>query len=100
MTTAVTWVGYAAGTLTTIAFLPQVLHVWKRKSADDLHMGTLLSFTVGVGLWLAYGIALKSRPMIVANGVTLGLQGLILWLKLRYGRARKKAAGATDAQAG
>jgi MtN3 and saliva related transmembrane protein len=99
MTPAVTWIGYAAGTLTTIAFLPQVLHVWKRKCADDLHMGTLLSFTVGVGLWLAYGIALKSMPMILANGVTLGLQGMILWLKLRYERARKKA-GARDAQAG
>ena len=47
-----TWVGYAAGTLTTIAFLPQVLHVWKTKSAEDLHLGTLVCFTMGISLWL------------------------------------------------
>ncbi len=55
MTAAYTWVGYAAGTLTTIAFLPQVLHVWRTKRADDLHMGTLVSFMAGrhavAGLW-------------------------------------------------
>jgi MtN3 and saliva related transmembrane protein len=87
MTTASTWVGYAAGMLTTIAFLPQVAHVWKTKRADDLHMGTLVSFTVGVTLWLIYGIAVRQAPVILANAVTLGLQCAILFLKLRY-RAR------------
>jgi MtN3 and saliva related transmembrane protein len=89
MTTLFTWVGYAAGTLTTLAFLPQVLHVWKRKSAGDLHLGTLVSFTVGVTLWLIYGIALHQRPVAVANAVTLALQCMILYLKVRYKRAGK-----------
>jgi MtN3 and saliva related transmembrane protein len=87
MTTMVTWIGYAAGTLTTIAFLPQMLHVWQTKRADDLHIMTLLSFTVGVVLWLAYGIATHQRPVIVANAVTLALQAAILFMKLRYARA-------------
>jgi MtN3 and saliva related transmembrane protein len=86
MTTAVIWIGYAAGTLTTIAFLPQVAHVWKTKRAEDLHMGTLVSFTVGVVLWLLYGIATRQRPVILANAVTLALQAAILYLKLRYAR--------------
>jgi MtN3 and saliva related transmembrane protein len=80
----VTWVGYAAGTLTTIAFLPQVLHMWKIKRSDDLHIGTLVSFTVGIVLWLAYGIATRQRPVILANAVTLALQAAIIFLKLRY----------------
>ncbi len=84
MTTVFTWVGYAAGTLTTIAFLPQVLHVWKTKRADDLHMGTLVIFTTGIVLWLVYGIAVRQMPVIVANAATLVLQCAILWLKLRY----------------
>jgi MtN3 and saliva related transmembrane protein len=86
------WVGYVAGTLTTLAFLPQVIHVWKRKSADDLHMGTLVSFTVGVTLWLVYGIAARQMPVVVANAVTLSLQCAILVLKLRYGRMPGKRA--------
>jgi len=89
VTTAITWIGYTAGALTTIAFLPQVLHVWKRKSADDLHMGTLISFTVGVTLWLVYGIFSRQKPVVVANAVTLALQCTILYLKVRYSRAGK-----------
>jgi MtN3 and saliva related transmembrane protein len=84
MTTLFTWVGYAAGTLTTIAFLPQLLHVWRTKHAEDLHMGTLVCFATGITLWLVYGIATRQMPVIVANAVTLGLQGAILCLKLRY----------------
>ncbi len=94
-----TWVGYAAGTLTTLAFLPQVLHVWKRKSADDLHIGTLVSFTTGVTLWLVYGIAAKQMPVVLANAVTLALQCAILCLKLRYSRARKKGISASSTAA-
>lgn len=92
MISATTWMGYAAGTLTTLAFLPQVLHVWKRKSADDLHLGTLVSFTVGVTLWLVYGIFVKQMPVVVANAVTLALQCAILYLKLRYSWAHRSAA--------
>ena len=96
MTSALfTWVGYAAGTLTTIAFLPQVLHVWKTKRANDLHIGTLISFTTGITLWLIYGIAVRQAPVILANAVTLALQCAILFLKLRYrGRGKSVAAGA------
>jgi MtN3 and saliva related transmembrane protein len=92
MTISITWMGYAAGTLTTLAFLPQVLHVWKRKSADDLHLGTLVSFTAGVTLWMVYGIFAKQMPVVVANAVTLGLQCAILYLKVRYSWARRRAA--------
>lgn len=87
-----TWVGYAAGTLTTIAFVPQVLHVWQHKRADDLHMGTLVIFTLGIVLWLLYGISLRLLPVILPNAVTLGLQCAILFLKMRYARRDKRAA--------
>jgi MtN3 and saliva related transmembrane protein len=85
-----TWVGYAAGTLTTLAFLPQVIHVWQRKSGEGLHIGTLVSFTLGITLWLIYGIAVNSMPVILANAVTLVLQCAIIFLKIRYARAGKQ----------
>jgi MtN3 and saliva related transmembrane protein len=87
-----TGVGYAAGTLTTIAFLPQVLHVWQTKKADDLNWGMLVTFTVGITLWLLYGLSLRLMPVILPNAVTLALQGAIIVLKLRYGR-REKSEG-------
>jgi MtN3 and saliva related transmembrane protein len=84
------WVGYAAGTLTTICFVPQLLHVWRTKRADDLHIGALVSFTVGIILWLIYGLATRQGPVILSNAVTLTLQCAILYLKLRYARASKR----------
>jgi MtN3 and saliva related transmembrane protein len=81
----VDFIGYIAATLTTAAFLPQVLKVWKSKSTKDLALPTLLSFTLGVGMWLAYGLLVKSPPVIMANAVTLVLNLVILRFKLKYG---------------
>ena len=75
--------GAVAGTLTTVAFLPQVVRIWRRRSARDLSLAWIVTFTSGVALWLAYGIALASRPILIANAVTLGLMLLILYFKLR-----------------
>jgi MtN3 and saliva related transmembrane protein len=81
----VDFVGYLAATLTTAAFLPQVLKIWKSKSTKDLALPTLGSFILGVGMWLAYGLLVKSTPVIIANAVTLVLNLVILRFKLKYG---------------
>jgi len=82
----VTFLGFVAGTLTTLAFLPQVLHTYRSKSVDGLSYGTLITFSVGVLLWFIYGIYLRSWPMILANGLTLVQQFPLLLMKLHYGR--------------
>ncbi len=79
-----TFLGYLAGTLTTLAFLPQVLHTYKSKSVEDFSWKMLIAFNCGLVLWLVYGVYLHSWPMILANGVTLGLQGFIVGMKLKY----------------
>ena len=76
--------GFIAGILTTISFVPQVLHAWRSKSCDDLSWGMLLTFSAGVVLWLVYGIRLRAMPIIVANAVTLALLLAIMALKARY----------------
>jgi MtN3 and saliva related transmembrane protein len=78
-------VGYIAATLTTAAFLPQVLKVWQSKSTKDLALPTLLSFIAGVAMWLVYGLLVKSTPIIMANSVTLVLNLVILHFKLKHG---------------
>ncbi|WP_295616589.1 SemiSWEET transporter [Chamaesiphon sp. GL140_3_metabinner_50] len=78
-------IGYLAATLTTAAFLPQVVQVWKSKSTKDLSLPTLLSFIAGVSMWLIYGLLLNSSPIIAANAVTLVLNLVILRFKLKYG---------------
>jgi MtN3 and saliva related transmembrane protein len=83
---AVEWVGLAAGTCTTISFLPQLIAVYKTKSAEDLSYSWLAIFSLGLILWLTYGILLLSAPVILANAVTLTLLVLIIALKMRYER--------------
>ena len=78
------WIGFVAGTLTTIAFLPQLERTWRTKSADDMSLAMLLTFTTGVFLWLLYGLYLMAWPIIVTNAVTFVLTLAILVLKLKY----------------
>jgi MtN3 and saliva related transmembrane protein len=77
-------VGTAAAVLTTAAFLPQAWKTWRSRSAADLSYAMLGAFSLGLFLWLLYGILLESWPIIVANAVTLALNLLILGLKVRY----------------
>jgi MtN3 and saliva related transmembrane protein len=77
--------GFVAGVLTTAAFIPQVLKIWKTRSARDISLGMYTVFTSGVVLWLAYGVALESMPIILANVFTLVLALAVLVMKLRYG---------------
>jgi MtN3 and saliva related transmembrane protein len=77
--------GLTAGTLTTVAFIPQLAKALKSKSTGDLSWGMVLTFTIGVLLWLIYGIWIDSLPVILANAVTLLLQLGIVSLKIKYG---------------
>ena len=77
-------IGLAAGMLTTIAFLPQVIKTWKSRSAKDLSLGMFSLFCVGVALWLAYGILVWDIPVIAANMMTLMLASTLLFFKLRF----------------
>ena len=77
-------IGLAAGMLTTIAFLPQVVKTWKSRSAKDLSLGMFSLFCVGVALWLAYGILVWDIPVIAANMCTLMLASTLLFFKLRF----------------
>lgn len=80
----VDWLGLAAGLLTTIAFIPQVIKIWQTKSAHDISLGMFSLFSSGVFLWLLYGIAIESTPIIIANSITLLLALTILGLKIRF----------------
>ena len=78
-------IGAAAGTLSTVAFVPQAWRIWKTRSARDLSLPMYLIFTSGVALWLVYGLLLGAVPIIVCNGLTLLLAGAVLAMKLRFG---------------
>ena len=79
--------GLAAGALTTIAFVPQIVRIVRLRHADDLSWWTFAALVAGSALWLAYGAAIGAPPVVLANLVTLVLLFVILVLKWRF-RAR------------
>ena len=83
-------IGFIAGTLTTISFVPQVLKTFRSKRCDDLSWGMLLAFTSGVFLWCVYGVLLRSAPIMLANLVTLLLLVWLVVMKIRYRRAMSR----------
>ncbi len=77
--------GYVGGILTTAAFLPQVIQTWKTRSCKDLSYGMLVIFSGGILFWFLYGIGIGSMPVMLANGFTLVLVLIIVYLKIAYG---------------
>jgi MtN3 and saliva related transmembrane protein len=80
------WIGYAAATLTTAAFVPQVWLTWRTRDVRGISLGMYSVFTLGIALWLVYGWLLGAWPIVAANAVTLVLALSILIMKWRWGR--------------
>jgi len=77
-------IGYIAGSLTTLSFVPQVIRAWNLKETRDLSLAMLLLFAVGVLLWTFYGIWTDSMPIIAANIITFILILVLLGMKIRH----------------
>ncbi len=79
-------IGSLAACLTTASFVPQAWLTFKTRDVSGVSLAMYSVFTVGVALWLAYGLLLRSWPMVMANAITLLLALMILGMKLVYRR--------------
>lgn len=79
-------IGYGAATLTTLSFLPQAWLSFRTRDVSGVSLSMYIVFTIGVALWLAYGLLMHMWPVVLANVVTLSLALVILVMKLVYGR--------------
>lgn len=78
-------IGLTAATFTTISFLPQAYRSLRTRDTRSISLGMYSLFTLGIALWLVYGLLIHDLPVTLANAVTLVLTLLVLALKLRYG---------------
>jgi len=79
-----TLIGLVAGFLTTVAFVPQVIKIWKSRSANDVSLPAFAAFAVGVAGWIAFGVLKGEASIILWNVVTLVLAIAILVMKVRF----------------
>ena len=78
--------GFSAASLTTIAFLPQLLKTWKTKSAEDISLIMLILFLTGLLCWIIYGLKINSTPILFANIITFIFNFSILILKITHNK--------------
>jgi MtN3 and saliva related transmembrane protein len=86
--TIIDFMGFAAAALTTVSFLPQALTCVRTGRTDGLSLPMYLLFSGGVALWFAYGLAVQSWPVIIANLITLAFALVILTLIIRNRRRK------------
>jgi len=80
------WLGFLGGAIITFGFIPQVVRLYKLKSAREISLSFTILFLIGVILWLAYGFSFELSPVILWNSITLVLVIALLYAKLKYGR--------------
>ena len=81
-----TTIGLVAGTLTSVAAIPQLIKTIKSRNVRDISIWQPLLLAFGVALWMFYGILISDVPLIVANIVPLLCNIVLTGMKIRYGR--------------
>lgn len=76
--------GYSAGAITSLTFLPQVIKTWKEKSAHDISMLMFIIAAVNEVMWIAYGALLDNWVIILTNAIVLSMSLTMIGFKLRY----------------
>jgi MtN3 and saliva related transmembrane protein len=79
------YLGYLAGTLTVVSFLPQVLRAWKSRQTRDLSMGMYTILITASSLWTIYGIIIHDWPVIMTNVLMIAFNLAIVTAKVRFG---------------
>lgn len=76
--------GLAAGICTTVAVIPQIKKAWRTKKVEDVSPGMFAILMMGVSLWVIYGITQNDLPIIATNGISLGLNSVMIYLMVKY----------------
>jgi MtN3 and saliva related transmembrane protein len=82
--TGVDILGYSAGAITSLTFLPQVVKTWKIKSAKDISLMMFVIAAVNEVMWIVYGVLLDNWVIILTNIIVLSMALTMIYFKLRF----------------
>jgi MtN3 and saliva related transmembrane protein len=86
MTEIAPYIGGIAAFLASLSYIPQVRKAWPRGSTKDLSAGMLTALTLGLGLWIVYGVLRSDWVIVAANAIGSALTAVVLGCKLRDSR--------------
>lgn len=78
------YLGYAAGSLTVVSFLPQVYRSWQTKRTGDLSMSMFALLITASSLWMIYGALNRDWPVVITNGGMVALNAALAVAKARF----------------
>jgi MtN3 and saliva related transmembrane protein len=82
--TGIDILGYSAGAITSLTFLPQVIKTWKVKSAKDISLLMFVIAAINEAMWIAYGVLLHNWVIILTNIIVLSMALTMIYFKLRF----------------
>ena len=88
------YLGFVAGIFTTLCYVPQLMRVFRLKSAREISALYTVFILCGTGIWLVYGVLIGNTPLIVWNAIALAFLSLLLTAKYLYGRNKTDLAPA------
>ena len=78
------WIGIIAGVFTASSMLPQLIKTIKEKKAEEISELMLVVLIAGVSLWIWYGILKKDLPIIATNAISLTVNLLMIFFRVKY----------------
>lgn len=81
----ITVLGLVAGAITAFSFLPQAVKCWKTHQTKDISLPASMFLSLGIFLWIVYGLLIRDLPLIIANVIGLTFILMILTAKLKFG---------------
>jgi len=82
--TGVDILGYSAGAVTSLTFLPQVIKTWKIRSAKDISLLMFVIAATNEAMWIAYGVLLDNWVITLTNIIVLSMALVMIYFKLRF----------------
>ena len=81
-----TYIGIAAGILTSVSLLPQLIKIIREKQAENISYGMLLTLITGLGMWVFYGVLKEDLPIIITNSFSFLVNALVIFFTIKYKR--------------
>jgi MtN3 and saliva related transmembrane protein len=78
------WIGLAAGALTTFCYVPQLKKVWDTRSTEDISLKMMLVLASGLALWTVFGVLRGEIAIVLANALSFAFAVSLIGLKLRF----------------
>ncbi len=87
--------GLIAGAMTTSSFVPQIIRIFKLRSAHEISLYFSVLLLSGFALWIVYGIRDGLLPIVFWNSLNVVFIFIVLYAQFKFGKNKRAEHGPT-----